>query len=327
MTVALSQGEIAAAWLGDAAIVVGVFGLAIGCLLYGRLLLVREMRRRERLDALLVDSAVEYRSVVDRLQTVVFQTDADGRWIFLSPAWAEIMGYPVDESLGRPFLAYVHPDDRALEVELFQPLVSREKEHCRHEVRYVARDGSIRWIEVSARLTLDAEGEATGTAGTLDDVTERHAAIEALRASEARHRAIVDGAPLAVLTIDAEGRIAGLNAAAETMFGCRGDAAIGQDAVRFVALPEGEPAEHLSDDLALDENAASGRWLETEATRADGSRFPCELALTPITIEGKTLFVAHLRDVASASRPRRRCAPPRRSPRPRSARAKNSSTR
>lgn len=299
VTVALSQGEIAAAWLGDAAIVVGVFGLAIGCLLYGRLLLVREMRRRERLDALLVDSAVEYRSVVDRLQTVVFQTDADGRWIFLSPAWAEIMGYPVDESLGRPFLAYVHPDDRALEVELFQPLVSREKEHCRHEVRYVARDGSIRWIEVSARLTLDAEGEATGTAGTLDDVTERHAAIEALRASEARHRAIVDGAPLAVLTIDAEGRIAGLNAAAETMFGCRGDAAIGQDAVRFVALPEGEPAEHLSDDLALDENAASGRWLETEATRADGSRFPCELALTPITIEGKTLFVAHLRDVAS----------------------------
>ncbi|MBX6367188.1 MAG: PAS domain S-box protein [Rhodospirillales bacterium] len=299
VTAALSQGEIAAAWLGGAAPIAGVFGLAIGCLLYGRLRLVRQMRRRERLDALLVDSAVEYRSVVDKLETVVFQTDADGRWTFLSPAWAEIMGYPVDESLGRPFLAYVHPDDRALEVERFQPLVSREKEHCRHEVRYVARDGSIRWIEVSARLTLDAEGEATGTAGTLDDVTERHAAIEALRASEARQRAIVDAAPLAVLTIDAEGRIAGLNAAAEAMFGCRSDAAIGQDAARFVALPEGDPAEHLSDDLAPDRSAGPERWLETEATRADGSRFPCELALTPITIEGKTFFVAHLRDLAS----------------------------
>lgn len=299
VTVALSQGEIAAAWLGGAAIVAGVFGLAIGCLLYGRLLLVRQMRRRERFDALLVDSAVEYRAVVDKLETVVFQTDADGRWTFLSPAWARIMGYPVDESLGRPFLAYVHPDDRALEVELFQPLVSREKEHCRHEVRYVARDGSIRWIEVSARLTLDSEGEATGTAGTLDDVTERHAAIEALRASEARHRAIVDAAPLAILTIDAEGRVAGLNAAAEAMFGCRSDAAIGRDAARFVALPEGEPPEGLVHDLALDGNAASGRWLETEAMRPDGSRFPCEVLLTPITIDGKAFFAAHLRDVAS----------------------------
>lgn len=299
VTAARSQGEIAAAWLGGAAVVAGVFGLAAACLLYGRLLLVRQMRRRERLDAVRADSAAQYRSVVDELDTVVFRTDADGRWTFLSPAWAEVTGYPVEESLGRPFLAYVHPDDRALEVELFQPLANREKEYCRHEVRYVRRDGSIRWIEVSARLTLDAEGEATGTAGTLDDVTERHAAVEALRASEARHRAIVDGAPDAIVSIDAEGRIVDLNAAAETMLGRRRDVAVGQSVAEVVALPGGEPAEGLAAWLALDGDAIPGRCIEVQATRADGSRLPCELAVAPIAVDGQTLFAAHLRDISS----------------------------
>jgi PAS domain S-box-containing protein len=129
-----------------------------------------------------------YRSVVDHLKEVVFQTDAAGGWTFLNPSWEEVTGFPVAESLGRCFLDYVHPDDRARNQALFEPLIERRKSYCRHEIRYLHRAGGFRWIEVFARLTLGPGDEIVGTSGTLTDVTERRATAEALRDAEARLR-------------------------------------------------------------------------------------------------------------------------------------------
>ena len=127
-----------------------------------------------------------FRSIVDNLREVVFQTDAQGRWTFLNRAWEEITGFSVAESIGVVFLEYVHPGDRALNQERFRPLIERKKDVCRHEVRYLTRDGGFRWIEVHARLTLDEDGRIVGTCGTLSDVTARRAANDELR--EARQR-------------------------------------------------------------------------------------------------------------------------------------------
>jgi len=115
----------------------------------------------------------QYRFVVENLKEVVFRTDADGRWTFLNSAWTEVMGFTVEESLGRIFLEYVYPEDRQLNLELFRPLIERKKDYCRHEIRYVNKDGAFRHIEVWARLTLDEKDDVTGTAGTLTDITGR----------------------------------------------------------------------------------------------------------------------------------------------------------
>lgn len=126
------------------------------------------------------------RTIIDNLKEVVFQTDAEGRWTFLNPAWREITGFTVEESLGVVFLDYVHPEDRELNRQRFQPLIERKKDYCRHEIRYLTKDGGFRWIEVHARLTLDHAGRIIGTSGTLSDVTGRRQAMEESR--EARQR-------------------------------------------------------------------------------------------------------------------------------------------
>ncbi|NJK28384.1 MAG: PAS domain S-box protein, partial [Coleofasciculaceae cyanobacterium SM2_3_26] len=122
--------------------------------------------------AALRTSEQRYRSVVDNLTEVIFQTNAEGIWTFLNPAWEEITGFSVAESLGTCFLDYVHLDDRQVNLEKFQPLIERKKDFCRHQVRYLTKDGGFRWIEVFARLTLGDRGEILGTSGTLNDVTE-----------------------------------------------------------------------------------------------------------------------------------------------------------
>jgi len=65
-------------------------------------------------DAALRISEERFRSVVTNLKEVVFQTDATGLWTFLNPAWNEITGFTIEESVGTPFLNYVHADDREL---------------------------------------------------------------------------------------------------------------------------------------------------------------------------------------------------------------------
>lgn len=122
----------------------------------------------------------QYRLVVNNLREVVFQTDINGQWKFLNPAWIEITGFKLEESIGTNFLDYVHPDDRQTNLEEFQPLIERKKDFCRHEVRYLTQDGTYRWMEVHAQIMLAADATILGTSGTLNDITERKA-VEAER--------------------------------------------------------------------------------------------------------------------------------------------------
>ncbi|MGH8564741.1 MAG: GAF domain-containing protein [Gammaproteobacteria bacterium] len=56
-------------------------------------------------------SEEHYRSVVDNLREVVFQTDLDGRYTFLNPAWERLTGFGVDASLGTQASGYFRPPD------------------------------------------------------------------------------------------------------------------------------------------------------------------------------------------------------------------------
>ncbi len=137
----------------------------------------------DRLEAerALRESEMRYRSVVDNVKEVIFQTDASGAWTFLNPAWTEITGFGMDESLGECFLDFVHPDDRVVNAERFAPLIAREKDYCRHQIRYLTKDGGFRWVEVFARLTIAEDDRIVGTSGTLTDVTERRLTADALQ--------------------------------------------------------------------------------------------------------------------------------------------------
>ncbi len=179
----------------------------------GRVWSFRDITDRKRADIALEESEGKYRFVVNNLKEVVFRTDAEGHWTFLNPAWEEVTGFDVHESLGRVFLEYVHPDDRQRNIELFKPLIERKKDYCRHEIRYLHKDGGFRWIEVWARLTLDEQDTATGTAGTLTDVTKRKEAEQALRQSEEFVRSVLDNVDEGFLVVDREYRIMTANKA------------------------------------------------------------------------------------------------------------------
>jgi PAS domain S-box-containing protein len=123
--------------------------------------------------AALRESEERYRSVTEQIREVLFETDPDGRVTFLSAAWTLITGIAVSEALGADLLDLVIAEDRQATLDALRPLIRGERDQCSQAVRYRTRDGGLRWLELRARLRTDASGRVLGTAGTLNDVTER----------------------------------------------------------------------------------------------------------------------------------------------------------
>ena len=165
--------------------------------------------RRMSQDAL-VASERRYRQVVDNLQEVVFQTDAEGNWTFLNPAWQRITGFTVEESLGKLFIEFVEPEDRQRNYDLFRPLAERSVDFCRYEIRYRHKHGGVRWIEVFTRLVLDDDGGIAGTMGSLTDVTDKKLAEELRRKDDKPLRRLTARIPALVcqFVVSTEGTIA-----------------------------------------------------------------------------------------------------------------------
>jgi PAS domain S-box-containing protein len=133
---------------------------------------VSDLRHQQRM---LRESEHRFRQVVEHVTDVLFEQDTDGRWTFLNSAWSDMTGFPVDESLGRHYEEFVHPDDARSSRNRFEELMSGGQHRGARAVRYVTNDGEFRWIEARARRLSGADGTPLGTAGTLRDVTAQRA--------------------------------------------------------------------------------------------------------------------------------------------------------
>ena len=148
----------------------------------------RDITTRKRVERALRASEQKYRTVVENVRDVVFRTDAEGQLMFLNPAWTDVTGYPVEDSLGQPFGAYILNSNDESGHSAFQAMLCKERDFCRHEVQLKTHDEAPRWMEVFARPVFDDDGQIVSTSGTLHDVTKWHEAEEQMRAALEKER-------------------------------------------------------------------------------------------------------------------------------------------
>jgi PAS domain S-box-containing protein len=175
----------------------------------GIALCIERKRSAEALDA----SEIKYRSVVENIKEVIFQTDQSGRWTFLNPAWKEITGFEINRTLGTHFADFIHPEDRERHREVLQQVLERRRNYCRDETRYLAADGTFRWMEVYAQPKLNSGDSISGISGTLSDITERKRAEAEIQKLAAFPRFNPDP----VMELAADGTLTYLNNAAREM--------------------------------------------------------------------------------------------------------------
>ncbi len=118
------------------------------------------------------------------------------------------------------FLSFVHPDDR----ELVQQSVNNALENdisYSIDHRIVLKDGSMKFVHEQASVYRDEAGRPVRMIGTVQDITERKTAEEALKESEARLRAIFEQSPIGIEFFDNDGFLVDMNKAAKDQFGIR----------------------------------------------------------------------------------------------------------
>lgn len=179
-------------------------------------------------ELLLKNSEEQYRNVVNNIKEVIFQTDTNGIWTFLNPAWKELTGFEIESTIGQFFLNFIHPDDRQRNVELFEPLISREIEFSRFEVRYLKKNGNYRWVEVFARLTLDSEGRVVGTSGSLKDIHDKMLVDSNLEKQQKFIELVLDTDPNLVYVKDRKGNFVYVNDSVAKAYGVTKDSLVKQ---------------------------------------------------------------------------------------------------
>ena len=128
---------------------------------------------------------------------------------------------------------------------------------------------------------------------------ERAQSDTALKRSEARKTAILESALDCIVTIDHEGQVTEFNPAAERTFGYHRDEVLGKQ-LADVIIPPSLREKHrqgLTRYLDTREARMMGRRVEMTAVRADGTEFPCELAISRIPLDGPPSFTGYLRDI------------------------------
>ncbi len=140
----------------------------------------RNVTDHKKVSAALRESENLYRSVVENAGEGIAVTQ-DGLPRFVNSRLAVIMGYPEEESTSRPFIEFVHPDDRDRVTDIHTRRMRGEQVPGIYELRVIDKHGNTKWLENNGVL-IEWNGRPA-TLNFLRDITDRKRADEALLSS------------------------------------------------------------------------------------------------------------------------------------------------
>lgn len=153
------------------------------------LAIIRDITERKRAEAALRESEEKYRRIVDTAHEGVWVLDAELRTTFVNARMAEMLGYALDDMIGRPFEAFLFEEDRLDHAAQME--ARRRGEAAQYERRMRCHDGQTRWVLISATPILDARHQLQGSFAMLADITDRKRAEEHERDLVRNLRAVV----------------------------------------------------------------------------------------------------------------------------------------
>jgi len=161
------------------------------------------------------------------------------------------------------------------------------------------KDGSERWVHGLGQLEFDNENQPHKLIGTIQDITERKQAEEALRENELKYRTLFDSADDAILLF-ADGVWTECNESAMRVFDCSKEQIIGGHPIKFSPLfqPDGKSSEIESIKNIKLTLEGKPQVFEWEHCRLNGTPFAAEVALNRLELDGKTFIQAIVRDVS-----------------------------
>lgn len=235
-------------------------------LAWGSVLLQQSRRDLRARQAEVQESEKRLADLAEQSRTLVWETDADGLYTYVSPVVEAVLGYRPDELAGKKHFYDLHPAEgrealRQSALGMFQ----RRAEFKNLENPMQTKDGRTAWVSTNGMPLLNRDGSLRGYRGSDIDITERKQAEEALRVSENQKKSILNAISINIALLDPELKILWANQAAADSTGRRPDEMAGTPCHAFW----GDPAQPCKDCPAA-AALRSGRPEHTTVQTPDG---------------------------------------------------------
>lgn len=144
---------------------------------------IRDISERKEAEA-------RFRSLFDSVPVGLFRTTPDGTILDANPTLVQMLGFEQKEQLlqRKASSFYIDPTER----KQWEAAVARQEVVTGVQAQFRREDGDIIWVELTARAIHDSDGNVDHYEGTLEDITDRKQAEQALKESEEKYRTLVD---------------------------------------------------------------------------------------------------------------------------------------
>jgi PAS domain S-box-containing protein len=178
-----------------------------------------DITERKRMEVVLRESEARFRSTFDQSPVGSVMVGLNSRFIKCNASFCDFVGYSEDELIGKTIADITYPEDRELGMKEMKQLVEGKIEMARLQKRYLRKDGSIVWGELSICVVCDADNKPIYFLPIIQNITERRHSEEALRNSEMKYRRLHETLMDGFVFVDMAGNIKEFNEPYQKMLG------------------------------------------------------------------------------------------------------------
>ena len=135
----------------------------------------------------------------------------DEQWISVNQRYCDITGYSREEILQFKVEQLTHPEDVPASLEFIRRIRDGELPEYRMEKRYIRKDGSVIWVNLTVSIVRSLEGEPLYLVGFIEDITQRREAEAEASRSLSLLRATLESTADGILVVDLNGKILSFN--------------------------------------------------------------------------------------------------------------------
>jgi two-component system, cell cycle sensor histidine kinase and response regulator CckA len=140
----------------------------------GNLFLLSDITAAKSVENALRDSESRFRSLTENAPVIIFAMDTDGIITYTNPTFTKILGYRIDDVIGRSFHEFVAGGHKNPYENHFRQLIDGAAGIVELNINLLHKNGSERLFNTTAAVDSDPEGRVTGIIGMAKDITDEH---------------------------------------------------------------------------------------------------------------------------------------------------------
>jgi PAS domain S-box-containing protein len=133
-----------------------------------------------------------FRATFEQAAVGIAHLDIEGHWLQVNQKLCSIVGYTREELMRLSFQDITYPEDLEASLELVQKMIDGKLKTYTLEKRYIRKDGSLVWINLTESIVRKPSGEPDYFISAIEDITERKKAVEAIEESYKKTEKVLD---------------------------------------------------------------------------------------------------------------------------------------